>query len=29
MEKSLGWQPIPIFDRKYSGEMSAMQVMML
>jgi len=26
METSLGWEPIPIFDRKYAGEIAAMQV---
>ena len=28
METSLGWQPIPLFDRKYSQELAAMQVIM-
>ena len=29
MEKSLGWKPIPLFDKDYAGEMPAMQVKML
>ena len=26
MEKSLGWKPIPLFDKDNSEEMAAMQV---
>ena len=29
MEKSLGWKPIPLFDKDYAGEMPAMQVKLL
>ena len=29
MEKSLGWKPIPLFDKDYAGEMPAMQVILL
>ena len=27
MEKSLGWQPIPLYDKKYAAEVPAMQVL--
>ena len=27
MEKSLGWQPIPLCDKKYAAEVPAMQVL--
>ena len=27
MEKTLGWTPIPIYDRAYEEELAAMQVL--